>query len=104
MKEIEDIVSFMNRVITVVNQLKIYGEEIKDQIMVEKVLRCLSSEFNVVVAATEEAMELASLTVDELMGSLLSHEARIDRNNDSTFRDRFQKSGFYFKRLRSRQK
>ena len=30
MKETEDIDSFMNRVITVGNQLKIYGEDIKD--------------------------------------------------------------------------
>lgn len=41
MKETEDIDSFTNQVITVVNQLKIYGEEIKNQIVVEKVLRSL---------------------------------------------------------------
>jgi len=91
MKETEDISSFMNRIITIVNSLKIYGEDIKDQIVVGNVLRSLYTKFDVVVAAIEEARDLASLTVDELMGSLLSHEARIYRNNDSTFRDRFQK-------------
>ena len=79
--------SFMNRVIIVVNQLNIYGEEIKDQIVVENVLRSLSTKFYVVVAVIEELKYLASLTVDELMGSLLFH-----------FRNRFQNLGFYFKK------
>lgn len=90
MKETEDIDSFMNQVINFVNQLKIYGEEIKDQTTVEKVLRSLFTKFDVVVAATEEAKDLASLTVDELMGSLLSHEVRTDRNKDSTLETAFK--------------
>ena len=75
---------------TVVNQLKIYGEDIKDQTVVEKILRYLSTKFDVVVAGIEEAKDLASLTVDELMGSLLSHEARIDKNKDSTLETAFK--------------
>ena len=90
MKETEDIDSFMNRIINVVNQLKIYGEEIKDQTMVEKVLKYLFTKFDVVVAAIEEAKDLASLTIDELMGSLLSHEATIDINKDSTLEATFK--------------
>ena len=67
MKETKDINSFMNRVITVVNQLNIYGEDIKDQRVVEKVLRSFSTKFDVMVATIEEAKDLASLTIDELM-------------------------------------
>ena len=63
----------MNWVMTVVSQLKIYGEEIKDQTVVEKVLISLSTKFDVVVAAIEETKDLASLTLDKLKGSLLSH-------------------------------
>ena len=51
MKEIEDINSFMNQVMSVVNQLKIYGEDIKYRTVIEKVLRSLSTKFDVVVAA-----------------------------------------------------
>ena len=79
----------MNWVMTVVNQLKNYGHEIKYQTTIKKVLRSLSTKFDVVVAAIEEAKDLESLTVDELMGSLLSHEARIDRNKDSTLETTF---------------
>jgi len=58
MKETEEIDSFMNRVMTVINKLKIYGEEIKDKTMVEKVLRSFSAKFDVVVASIEEAKDL----------------------------------------------
>ena len=43
MKETQDIDSFMNKVMSIVNQLKIYGEDIKDRTMIEKVLRSLST-------------------------------------------------------------
>ena len=52
--------------------------------MIEKVLRSLSTKFDVVVASIEEPKDFEKLTFDELMGSLLSHEAMIDRNNDSS--------------------
>eukprot|EP00253_Pinus_taeda_P009763 PITA_09763 len=78
------------KVTTVGNQLNIYGEEINDQRVVEKVLRSLSTKFDVVVAAIEEAKDLVSLTIDEMMGSLLSHEVRIVRNKDSTLETAFK--------------
>eukprot|EP00253_Pinus_taeda_P013003 PITA_13003 len=98
MKETKDIDYFMNRLITIVNQLNIYGEEIKDQTVIEKVIGSLSTKFDVVVAAIEEAKDLASLTVDELMGTLLSHEERIDRNKNYTLQIAF-KSQVYISRV-----
>ena len=99
LKEIEDIDSFMNRVMSIVNQLKIYGEDVKDQTVIEKVLRSLSTKFDVVVATIEEVKDLEKLTVDELMGSLLSHEPRIDRNKDSTLETAFKNQVYISKGL-----
>lgn len=90
MKEAKHIDSFMNWVIFVINHLNIYGEEIKYQKLVEKVFRSLSTKFDVVVVAIEITKDLASLKVDELMGSLLSHDARIDKNKDSTLKTIFK--------------
>ena len=101
MKETNDIDSFMNRAMSVVNQLKIYNEDVKDRTVIEKVLRSLSTKFDVVVVAIEEAKDLEKLTFDELMGSLLSHEARIDKNKDSTLETTF-KSQVYISRGRGR--
>lgn len=51
--------------------------------MVEKALRSLSTKFDIVVVAIEESKVLISLIVDELMGSLLSNEARIEKKRIS---------------------
>ena len=61
----------------------------------------MSTKFDVVVAAIEEAKDLEKLIVDELMGSLLSHEVRIDRNKDSTLETAF-KIQVYISRGRGR--
>ena len=91
----------MNRVMSINNQLKFYGEDVKDRTVIEKVLRSLSTKFDVVVAAIEEAKGLEKLTIYELMGSLLSHEERIDINKDSTLEIAFQ-SQVYISRGRGR--
>ena len=80
MKETLDINSFMNQVLNIVNHLKFFGDDIEDQKVVEKVIRFFSTKFDIVIVAIEEAKDLEMLTVDEFMGSLLSHEARIDKN------------------------
>lgn len=90
MKETKDIDAFMNRVTTVVNQLKIYVDEIKYQIVVEKAIIYMSTKFEVVVATIEEVRDLTSVKIDELVGSLLSHEARIDKNKDFTLETSFK--------------
>lgn len=49
----------------------------------EKVLRSLPKKFNMVVVTIEESKDMTTFTVDQLMGSLLSHEARLQRENTS---------------------
>eukprot|EP00253_Pinus_taeda_P031660 PITA_31660 len=62
--------------------VKYYGEDIEDQTVVEKVLKSLLN--------IEEAKDLTSMTVNEFMGLLLSHKARIDRNKYSTLETTFK--------------
>ena len=54
----------MNRVFTIITQLNIYGDYIRDQTVVEKVLRYLSTNFDFLVETIEEAKDLTSLIVD----------------------------------------
>jgi len=44
--------------------------------IVEKVLQSLPNKFNMVVVATDESKDLTQLIVEELKGSLLTHESR----------------------------
>ena len=55
----------------------------KNEKVVEKALRTLSKNFNPIVVVIKEANYSSYISIDELMGSLLSHKSRININNNS---------------------
>jgi len=83
MKESESLEEFMIQVMNIVSQLKMNGEEIPDHKVVQKVLRTLPKKFDAVVIAIEESKDLKQLSLDELLGSLLSHESRMHTSVDT---------------------
>ena len=78
----KSIAYFLSRSIAIVSQMRTNGEKISDETIVAKVLRTLTPKFDHVVTAIEEAKDLSILSVDELMGSLQAHEARINRSSE----------------------
>eukprot|EP00253_Pinus_taeda_P028745 PITA_28745 len=81
----------------IVNEIRSYGEYLKDQKIVEKILRILSAKFDGVVVSIEESKDLTHLSVNELMGSLQSHEQRINRSSTKSIEQAFQARGNIFK-------
>ncbi|GJS44431.1 zinc finger, CCHC-type containing protein [Tanacetum coccineum] len=73
--------------------MKSYGDQINKEVVVSKVLRSVSSKFNHVVAAIEEAHDLSSYSFDELMSSLLAHEDRLNSAQEQTKEKAFQVKG-----------
>lgn len=90
MKNSESVQDFLSRVSGIVSQMKSYGEEVGDEIVVSKVLRSLPSKFDHVVAAIEESKDLSVFSFDQLMGSLQSHESRINKSTERTEEQAFQ--------------
>lgn len=74
MKDNESILDFHKRASTLINQSRINGETMEEQKIMEKILRSLPTKFNLVFISIEEAKDLSTLSVDELMGSLQTHE------------------------------
>ncbi|XP_052184346.1 uncharacterized protein LOC127796307 [Diospyros lotus] len=93
MKSGESVQDFLFRVSAIINQMKTYGEEITDATVVAKVLRSLTPKFDHVVAAIEESKDLSTFSLDELMGSLQAHEARINRSTEKSEEKAFQVKG-----------
>jgi hypothetical protein len=68
MKEHENIVSYVLRVDEIVNEILGLGEEIKESIIVQKVLRSLPMRFDPKILTLEERAYLNSIIMDELDG------------------------------------
>lgn len=83
MTESKNVDTFMTRVMVIVNQIRLTGEAILDQRIVEKVLRSLPKKFEMVVTVILESKDLSNFSVDELMGSLLSHDCRLNLEDES---------------------
>jgi hypothetical protein len=83
MKDLDSVDHFMTHVTIIVNQLHTNGEDIQEKKVVQKVLRSLPDKFNMVLVSIEESKDLSQLTIEELMGSLLTHKSRSSRNTES---------------------
>ena len=83
MKETKIINQFMTRVLGIITQFQTYGEPLEQKVVVQKILRCLTEEFYMVVIAIEEANYMSQFTLKELTGSLLSHESRLNQEEES---------------------
>lgn len=93
MGEKESIQDYLARVTEIVSQMRSYGEDISNEIVVSKVLRTLNETFDRVVPAIEESKDLSTYTFDELMSSLLAHEARFKKSSTKVEEKAFQVKG-----------
>jgi hypothetical protein len=89
MKECESMHDYFSNMLDVVNQIRRFGENLSDQKVVEKILRSMPMKYDQMVAAIEESKDLSVLTVDELFGSLQSHEDRMKRYEENSTENAF---------------
>ena len=79
MRTAEKVTEYFSRVITVANKMRIYGEDMQDVKVVEKILCSLTEKFNYVVCFIEESKDIDALTVNELQSSLIVHKHKFQR-------------------------
>ena len=74
MKESETIKDFFDKLIKVVNQIRLLGEELNDKRVVEKVLVSLPEKFELKISSLEDSRNLSQITLSELINALQATE------------------------------
>ncbi|MCI24666.1 gag-pol polyprotein, partial [Trifolium medium] len=82
MKKDESIHDFHMNVLDFVNSFDSLGEKISDEKLVRKILRSLPKQFDMKVTAIEEAQDISSMKLDELVGSLQTFEFGIKNREE----------------------
>jgi hypothetical protein len=81
MEESEDIATYFLHIDEVVNTMRVLGETINNNIIVQKVLRSLPTRFDSKISSLEERTDLDTLEMDELYGILTAYEMRTSSEN-----------------------
>ncbi|KAL5583549.1 hypothetical protein UlMin_015991 [Ulmus minor] len=78
MKVGESVNEYLARTLTIANKMRVHGEKMEDVVVIEKILRSMTSKFDYVVCSIEESNDLDTLSIDMLQSSLLVHEQRMN--------------------------
>jgi hypothetical protein len=79
MLELKNILKYFVRVLTIYNQIKRYGEKMRETCVVEKILRLLQKKFHYIMVAIEESQNIDVLLIQSLMGKLQVHEEKVNK-------------------------
>ncbi|GAU32755.1 hypothetical protein TSUD_323230 [Trifolium subterraneum] len=83
MKEDESVHNFYMNVMDFANSFDDLGENLSDEKIVRKILRSLTKKFDMKVIAMEEAQDISTMKVDELIGSLQTYESSVNERLES---------------------
>src|SRR3954469_25648328 len=81
MKNTEKVSEYISRVILITNEMKTCGETLSEQVIIEKILRPLTPQFDYIVVSTEHSKDLETMRIEELQSSLEAQELRFTERN-----------------------
>ncbi|KAM1079184.1 hypothetical protein ACFX2B_013776 [Malus domestica] len=90
MREDEPLKDYFSRLFDVVTQMKIYGEELPNERIVQKLLISLTKPYDSIVSVIEETKDTDTLNVQDVMASLRAFDQRLERHADSATEKAFQ--------------
>ena len=80
----ESITVIYTRFTTIINALNALGKSYTNSDLVRKILRSLPKSWEAKVTAIQEAKDLTKFPLDELIGSLMTHEIQMLENEDES--------------------
>ena len=95
----ETISVMFTRFTDITNSLKSLGRVYSNADLVQKILRSLPDKWNPKVTAIQEAKDLNILSLDELMGSLITHELTMQHRTED---DQKKRKSIVFKDIKDK--
>ena len=92
MKEEEKIVEYFQRVDEIVNSIRALGEDLKDKIIVQNVLRSLPMRYDAKVSTVEYQEDIEKLIMDAFHGIRIAYEMRTGQEKSSKRKTTFKAS------------
>ncbi|XP_026395891.1 uncharacterized protein LOC113290509 [Papaver somniferum] len=80
MKVGESVSDYLARAMSIANKMRSHGEKMDDVVIIEKVLRSMTSKFDYVVCSIEESHDVDTLSIDQLTSSLMIHKKRVNQH------------------------
>lgn len=81
MKEAENVGDYCMRAKACIEKMRAFGEKVDNEVILKKVLRTLFPKWRETSIIIEETKDLRTLSYDQLVGSLMSHEERFETPN-----------------------
>ncbi|XP_027182312.1 uncharacterized protein LOC113780733 [Coffea eugenioides] len=76
MKDTENIKEYSDKLLDVVNKIRLIGEQLPDSRVIEKVLVSLLERFEAKISSLEDSRDLSQITLPELINALQAQEQR----------------------------
>ncbi|KAH1130719.1 hypothetical protein J1N35_002097 [Gossypium stocksii] len=76
MKEEETVKQYSNRIIAVVNSIRLFGEQFNEARTVENVISNLPERYEEKISSLNESRDLTSISLTELINALYAHKRR----------------------------
>ncbi|KAG6499517.1 hypothetical protein ZIOFF_039306 [Zingiber officinale] len=99
MSSTETVEHYFSRLTDLVNKMRLYGDKIGDDAVVEKILRTIPLKYDHVVASIQESHDIELLTIAELKGMIESHIDRIEAKTETPANEEALKSQFAYHRI-----
>ena len=93
----ETIAQMFSRFTTITNDLNALGKSFTSTELVNKILRSLPKAFQSKVVAIREARDLSKLSIEELMGSLMTHEIMMKDHDEDEEKNKKKKKSLALK-------
>ncbi|EOY03881.1 Uncharacterized protein TCM_019094 [Theobroma cacao] len=74
MKDTQFVMDYADRVMSLVNQIRMLGEDLQEVRVVEKILNSVPEKFKATVSSLEQTKDLSQLTIIELVTALEAYE------------------------------